>query len=77
MCQNSGTESQKMPTLDDCYWHLQTMDYNDKYWIVMMSNLEYPTLFTTNESHEKPKSFIPTLDTTHIPYGICLSIHAI
>ena len=53
-----------MPTLVDCSWYLRAVDYtvrilfwqrNDEYWVVMMSNLEYPTLFTTNESHETDK----------------------
>ena len=76
-------QNEKMPTLVDCSWHVQTVDYtvriffvhrNNEYWVVMTSNLEYPTIFTTNESHESVKTFTSTFKTNQIQLGISWSI---
>ena len=79
-------ENEEMPTLVDCSWHVQTVDYtvgmlfvhrNDEYWVVMMSHLEYPTLFTTNESCESAKTFTSTFKTNQIQLDISWSIYDI
>ena len=75
-----------MPTSVDCSWHVGTVVYtvgilfvhqNDEYWVVMMSHLEYPTLFTTNESCESAKTFTSTFKTNQIQLDISWSIYDI
>ena len=77
-------KNEKMPTLVYCAWHVRAVDYtvgilfvhrNDEYWVVMMSHLEYPTLFTTNESRESAETFTSTSKTYQIQLDISRSIY--
>ena len=61
-----------MPTFVDCVWHVPTVGYtvrilfvhrNDEYLVVMSSDHEYSTLFTTNESRESAETFTSTSKT--------------